>query len=359
MKLLLPLAGQSSRFPRLRPKWMLTHPNGNLMVAESISGIDLSSVDEILPICLEKHELEFGVVEVLHRQFKKLGLPKRLSPVVITDSSSQPHTVYQCIRDRSLTGPILIKDCDNYFRCTPIEGNCIGFSRLSESGRITAGNKSYINLTDKGVVLNIVEKRVLSDTFCCGIYGFKKAEEFAATFEKLQGIHSLFISHIIYQMILDGKSFTGMPVSNYQDWGTLDEWNEYRQRFCALFIDLDGVLVENSAEYFAPHWGETEAIRENVSAVNKLYDQGSQIFIVTSRSKEAESRTISQLERIGLKYNQIIFGVLHAKRIIVNDYTASNPYPSCDAINIARNSPRLEDLLSGCTNASHEKSNAS
>ena len=37
MKLLLPIAGRSSRFPNMKPKWLLTHPNGNFMIDESIS----------------------------------------------------------------------------------------------------------------------------------------------------------------------------------------------------------------------------------------------------------------------------------------------------------------------------------
>ena len=45
--LLIPAAGKSSRFPNMRPKWMLTHPNGNMMFVESISGLDLSEFENI------------------------------------------------------------------------------------------------------------------------------------------------------------------------------------------------------------------------------------------------------------------------------------------------------------------------
>ena len=31
MNLILPVAGMSSRFPGVKPKWLLTHPNGNLL----------------------------------------------------------------------------------------------------------------------------------------------------------------------------------------------------------------------------------------------------------------------------------------------------------------------------------------
>ena len=43
MKLLLPVAGKSSRFPGLRPKWLLTLPNGQLMIERSLSGLKLEN----------------------------------------------------------------------------------------------------------------------------------------------------------------------------------------------------------------------------------------------------------------------------------------------------------------------------
>ena len=35
MSLILPCAGSSSRFPNMKPKWMLTSPQNNLMIQES------------------------------------------------------------------------------------------------------------------------------------------------------------------------------------------------------------------------------------------------------------------------------------------------------------------------------------
>ena len=48
MHLILPAAGQSTRFPNTRPKWMLTHPGGNMMVVEAIRGLNLADFESIL-----------------------------------------------------------------------------------------------------------------------------------------------------------------------------------------------------------------------------------------------------------------------------------------------------------------------
>ena len=46
-----------------------------------------------------------------------------------------------------------------------------------------------------------------------------------------------------------------------------------------------------------------------------------------------------------IKYDNIIFDLFHANRTIINDYGTSNPYPTCDAVNLVRNSNELERFL--------------
>ena len=69
MKLLLPVAGKSSRFPDLRPKWLLTMPNGNLMIENALEGIDTEFIDEIIVIMLEDHQ-KYIKVETLEKTLK-------------------------------------------------------------------------------------------------------------------------------------------------------------------------------------------------------------------------------------------------------------------------------------------------
>jgi hypothetical protein len=112
-------------------------------------------------------------------------------------------------------------------------------------------------------------------------------------------------------------------------------------------VDVDGVVVNNSAEFFEPTWGTTGPIERNVEYINKLYEGGRvQIILVTSRKSYTRKVTEKQLKRVGLRYHKIVFGMLHAKRILINDYSNSNPYRSCDAINIKRDSSELPELLS-------------
>ncbi len=58
--LIVPVAGKSTRFPGMRPKFLLTHPeHGDFMAIAAILGLDLSSFDKIYFVTLQKYEDEY------------------------------------------------------------------------------------------------------------------------------------------------------------------------------------------------------------------------------------------------------------------------------------------------------------
>ena len=46
--LIIPCAGRSSRYPNLRPKWLLTHPDGELMLEKVINGLEIKNLDRTI-----------------------------------------------------------------------------------------------------------------------------------------------------------------------------------------------------------------------------------------------------------------------------------------------------------------------
>ena len=264
-------------------------------------------------------------------------------------TASQSETVYLTISEKNIIGPFVVKDCDNLFDCLLSTGNSVCVYKLQPN--INAVNKAYVKLDKFGYVSGIVEKTVLNDVFCCGAYAFADAKAFTDTYEKVITIRSvnsneIYISHIIQQMILDGEKFSTSMVSDYVDLGTIDDWNAYMQQFKTLFIDIDGVLVKNGGEYFEPKWGWCEPLEENVKLINRLYNTGKvMIILTTARSDKYEHETIDDLKHAGVKYHRIIYGLLHSQRILINDFANSNPYPSAVAINIRRDIDQLDDYL--------------
>ena len=346
--LILPCAGKSTRFKNTRPKWSLTHPYGELMLIQGIKGLELDKYEKIIPVFLKEHLDDFKLRKGVIESFDKLGINYEILELD-APTKSQSETVAKTIETFNIKGDILIKDCDDYFNCDYIEGNTVCVCSLHEVNKIIAKNKSYVQVNSNNLVETIVEKSVISDLFCCGGYNFKDAQEFLNTYNKVSKLDTegeIYISHIIYQQLLEGKNFTVKQVSDYEDWGTIEDWNEYLNTYKTIFIDLDGVLVESSGEYFGHKWGTTEALANNVNHINELYDTGRvRIIITTSRKSSYKEQTLNQLDRLGIKYHNIMFDLLHCKRILINDFASSNSFPTSTGINIPRNNDNLKEYF--------------
>jgi len=97
-------------------------------------------------------------------------------------------------------------------------------------------------------------------------------------------------------------------------------------------------MLINYGKYGSKNWSNTfEPIKENFDLVKKLSDQGSEIIFMTSRTDEYLEFFKTFLKENEIRYKTIISGCNHGKRIIVNDFASTNPYPSCSSISIERN----------------------
>jgi len=345
--LILPAAGASTRYPNMRPKWSLTHPNGDMMIVHGMSGIDLSNFDRIVMTAMRYDVAKYQLNDAIHSSFERFGLPFDLL-LLDTPTSSQSETVAKTLEHFQIGGEIYIKDCDDYFVTGPIEPNMVSVYSLYDMEEVIAKNKSYVTVDHLENVTNIVEKRIISDKFCCGGYSFRSGAHFVDTFHALNADSDseIYISHVIFEQVLDGSLFKTSKVTNYEDWGTLADWNKYKERYKTIFIDLDGVLVNSSSEMFPPIWGTTGAIQENVDTINELYAGGTvRVIITTSRKSSFKTATLKQLDRLGIRYHQIIFDLMHCERVLVNDYSPTNSFPTATAVNMVRNSHDLKGLL--------------
>ena len=350
ISLIIPCAGKSSRFTG-KPKWLRTCPNGNLMIQQCIIGLDLINVNDIYICFLKEHIDKFCNGYNMKNLF---SFTKKNIHVLIIDkyTNSQSHTTNIILEHFNITGPIFIKDCDNYFIHKITKGNYICSLFVDNNNPINElHNKSFIEINSANQIINVCEKQIISNKICVGGYSFLDANLFIECFQKcLNTINilkkELYISHIIYRILLDKHIFNVSNIKEYIDWGTQNEWEKYISQFKTLFVDIDGTLFYNSGEYFSPKWGETKPIKENIEKIKNLYNTGKvQIFLTTSRKDKYRDITIKQLEKYNIPYNDIIFNLFHCKRFLINDYSNTNPYPSAISINLKRDSPFLDEIL--------------
>ena len=346
--LIIPVAGQSSRYPGMRPKWLLTMPDGSLMIEKSVSMLDINKFDKVIVVALKSHVKNFSDIKVLLKILQK-SISKKIKLLLLDKPTTcQAETVLKSLEKLNLRGGIVIKDSDNIFnqKISKKNVNQISVINSKKIDLLDAKNKSYISFDRLGKVINIAEKKVISDYFCCGAYEFQSAKEFIKYSRKcLKLSKNVFISDVIYSMILDNHSFFYTEAENYIDWGTLREFRNFKRKFYTIFCDLDGCLVRNSSKFAKTPW-RIIPIKENLnclSSLQKIYKL--EIIITTSRPKREKKNIIKLLKSYEIQFKEIITDLMHSKRILVNDFAVTNPYPSSISVNIPRNDVGLSLIL--------------
>jgi hypothetical protein len=363
LTLIIPSAGRSSRFPGHKPKWLLTQPNGRLMLVDAIGGLDLKCVTRVVVGVLREHvNLHCGgepdaILAAFADGPSHLQSIEIVLVVIEKETVDQVQTIERILEAASVTGPIFLKDCDNQFICPVQATNGVATLEITKdvlSVSIPAG-KSYVSLTPSGVITNIVEKVILGNTFCVGGYAFSSAESFTANTQKCRAYQELTnstgtelaVSDIIWlQMLTTSDPFVSIPVRGYEDWGTLSAWLEYTRTFKTLFCDIDGTLLKNSGQYFVPRWGTQPPLEDNVSHLKNLHERGrTQIILTTTRPESLRALTEKQLKEAAVPYDKLVLGLWHGQRVVINDYAKTNPFPSAVAVNLKRNSDDLREHL--------------
>jgi len=260
-------------------------------------------------------------------------------------------TVAEMIRLQSVVGAIFIKDCDSWFDVplNPFDNSvCIVDLRHAPNTRNIPG-KSFIVMNENLIVEGIREKYICSPYISVGGYGFSDAANFMEWYGYLSQDKTdaePFISHVIMEGIRQGAVFKGVVVSDYHDVGTLEAWREFRESSSLYLIDIDGVVFRNAGQYSPPLWEDDDVpLPKNVERIKQLIAAGGQVIFVTSRPERFRKKTEAALRAAGLSWHAAIFGVLHSRRILVNDFAPSNPFPSAVAINIVRNGDDISSFL--------------
>ena len=308
VSLIIPCAGLSTRFKTNKPKWALSNPNGKLMLEESIKHLDLTNVSDIYIVFLKKHIDLLNIKDIDNLEvFKNIQKPIHYY-ILDKPTKSQSETIYKTILYFNIEGPIFIKDSDNSFNHTITKSNIIVGTNIKNVNEVH--NKSFLQVNTSNKIINIVEKKCISDIVCIGGYSFEDCSLFTKHYEYLKNVieSELYISHIIYNILLNNDSAFYMSLSDiYNDWGTHEMWRKYCSDYKTLFVDIDGTLFINSGKYFSPKWGETEPIIENIDYLNNLYNTGKvQIILTTARTSEYAEVTKQQLE----KYNFIVLNII-------------------------------------------------
>ena len=343
MEIIVPAAGLSTRFPNMKPKYLLYDYKGDMMLMNALRTFRQKGFRIHLGI-LKEHEEKYNVIEQIQHEWCD-----NINYVIIDKPTRGPaDTVYQIIRSAGLhTSEIFIKDCDSFFEHDITKGdNYVCVTKISQHEILKKlASKSFTIANNNGIITDIVEKEVVSDTFCVGGYKFSSAILYKQAFEELNTDREVFVSDVIGRCINNMQIFTNKYITDYVDVGTAQDWFEYNDK-PVIFCDIDGTIIQNQTRVGVNSYDSKPIpLEKNVKRLLELQAKGAQFIFTTARPNEYTSVTRQMLYDLGFMSFNLICGLQNSKRILINDFNEANPYPRAEAINLYRNDDRLTDFL--------------
>jgi hypothetical protein len=336
----------------MRPKWMLTHPDGRPMIVKAMEGLDWSDFDRIIVTIVKPHDEKYEALLFLRQVFAEC--PKVEICVLDDFTSSASETVALTLRKMNVSGSFVIKDSDNFVKIKMANYAhdfvvCYDITKYHEVENISG--KSFLIVNDQNIIQDIVEKKIVSNIICIGVYGFSDADGFLGAYDQLKtvidgSVREMYISHVISYMLFKRNAvFMAVRAEDYEDWGTWAQWRKEQEKYRTYFVDVDGVILKNSGQYGGVNWSNNVTfLDDNVKTLCELQNNGAQIILTTSRSENYRKSLEALLALKGLRPHAILMGMNHSARILINDFAATNPYPSAIAVSLPRNANLREYL---------------
>ena len=215
--LIVPIASYKPEYLNSLPPVFQKDRDGLMPCIKAVHALDYSHFDRIYFTILRSLDERYDLCMHLREQFYRIGLPKAEIIVLDEPTASQPDTIYQTIQQAHITGSIFIKDADCSFEGEVLQQNSVVIYPLESLSWVNPQNKSYVAVDDNYYVTNIIEKKIISHYFLAGGYCFEDANIFCQYYQRFCGQKGLYLSHIIYAMLLDKHIFRPILATDYTD----------------------------------------------------------------------------------------------------------------------------------------------
>ena len=215
--LIVPAAANKDIYKEQIPPIFRLSERGLANCIEAVLNINSGQFTGIYFTILRQHDEKYGIGSMLRVQLDRVGLKQTRIVKLNETTSSQSETVYQTICQEHISGPVFIKDADSMFSADIFPQNGIVVYPLEKLTQVNPQHKSYVAVDDMQYITNTIEKRVIDHYFNAGGYCFEDAHIFCKYYERYAGQRGLYLSHIVYAMLLDKHIFRPFMGSNYRD----------------------------------------------------------------------------------------------------------------------------------------------
>lgn len=215
--LIVPIASYKGEYLNSLPLVFVKDEEGLIPCIRAVQALDYSRFDHIYFTILRTLDNQHDLSALLQEQFNRIGLMQAEIVVLEEPTISQPDTIYQTIQKAQIQGTIFIKDADCSFSGEILPQNGVVIYPLESLPWVNPQNKSYVAVDDNFYVTNIIEKKIISHYFLAGGYCFEDADLFCQYYQRYKGQKGLYLSHIIYAMLLDKHLFRPVVATEYVD----------------------------------------------------------------------------------------------------------------------------------------------
>lgn len=216
--LIVPAAADKADDNGQMPSIFSLDSDGWMLCVKAIMGLNLNAFDSICFTVLQKHAQAYDLEAMIAMQCRRAGLQNAKIAILDEPTATQAETIATTIQKEQISGAIFIKDADGYFKAEVYPENGVAVYPLEQLELVDPRHKSYVAVDDMQHVTNIIEKRVVSNLFNAGGYCFEDAADFLAAYARHKSLGHIYLSHLIYSMLLDGHTFRPIKVTEYSDW---------------------------------------------------------------------------------------------------------------------------------------------
>jgi capsule biosynthesis phosphatase len=337
MKYILLCGGIGSRYNNYSLPKPLNYVQGRHMIEIIIDNIPANEIFIVYNIFLDQYNFK----EIVANKFKNKKIHFSTIEYLTRGAVETAYIGIKPFISNLGNDNIVFIDNDNLHNLDSInthyDSHFIGYS-VDETDKT---NYSFIETHD-GKIINIEEKKKISNFFCCGLYGFKNAQSFidcaSVSLDNNNKTNNEFYFSQLYKSLLKDQTIIPVFIENTKHIGSYSEIANKdfsvphkKLRIC---FDLDNTLVTNPT--VPDDYSTVKSIKKNIDMLHKFKNDGHEIIIYSARRmathnnnigkviKDIALTTINTLDELNIPYDELIFGKPIADIYI--DDKSLNPY---------------------------------
>ena len=218
--LIIPAAAYTEINEQFIPEIFKINDTGRMNIISNMIDLPLSDFDKIYIVVNQRIDEIYNIENMLNVQLKNEEFDDKTCIVVVKNTRNVVDTVLQTVEQIPYSKfGVFIKDADASFNITELNNeNTVYTYKLEDVKEINPSSKSYVSTTSDDVVLNIIEKRVISSEFCVGGYYFNDIKKFVDLCKCVREYDKLYLSNVIYYDILrNGEIYRTEQVIRFRE----------------------------------------------------------------------------------------------------------------------------------------------